>query len=48
MGSTAHLQQVWNMKCFFKRIDYLSEKARVSDLVLCLEAKGNVEEKISI
>ena len=48
MGSTAHLQQIWNMKCFFKRIDYLGEKARVIDLVLCLGAKGNVEEKFSI
>lgn len=36
------------MKCFFKRMDYLSEKARVSDLVMCQEGKGSVEEKIFI
>ena len=36
------------MKCFFKRMDYVSKKARVSDLVLCQGGKGSIEEKMSI
>ena len=36
------------MKCFFKRMDYVSKKARVSDLVMCQGGKGSIEEKMSI
>ena len=36
------------MKFFFKRMDYVSKKARVSDLVLCQGGKGSIEEKMSI